>query len=112
MTLHIASLCFGAVLEGVHAYTESVGPVLGPLYRAIAYLTFSTPATGALGPLFCAVSPVPRAQPLLYRGAYLDPPARLGRCSALAESRELAGELWDTTERSLREVGIELPAVA
>ncbi|KAM5540685.1 hypothetical protein V8D89_005716 [Ganoderma adspersum] len=97
--------------EGVHAYTESVGPVLGPLYRAVAFLTFTAPATGALGPLFCAVSPVPRAEPRLYRGAYLDPPAKLSRCSKLAESRELAGELWDTTERVLREIGIGLPAV-
>ncbi|PIL36478.1 hypothetical protein GSI_00167 [Ganoderma sinense ZZ0214-1] len=67
--------------EGVHAYTESVGPVLGPLYRAIAHLTFAAPATGALGPLFCAVSPVPRAEPLVYRGAYLDPPRSSGRAA-------------------------------
>ncbi|KAI1792545.1 NAD-P-binding protein [Ganoderma leucocontextum] len=97
--------------EGVHAYTESVGPILGPLYRAIAYLTFTSPANGALGPLFCAASPIPRAQPTLYRGAYLDPPGKLSRCSELAERRELAAELWDTTERILNEIGIELPAV-
>ena len=98
-------------VEGVHAYTQSVGPLLGPLYRAIALLAFTAPATGALGPLFCAASPVPRAEPRLYRGAYLDPPARLSRCSGLAESGERAGELWDTTERVLREIGIELPGV-
>lgn len=98
--------------EGVHAYTESVGPLLGPLYRAIAYLTFTSPANGALGPLFCAASPAPRAQPSAYRGAYLDPPAKLSMCSKLAEGRELAGELWDTTERILKDdIGIELPAV-
>lgn len=95
----------------MHAYTESVGPVLGPLYRAIAYLTFTSPATGAFGPLFCAASPIPRAQPLSYRGAYLDPPAKLGRCSELAERRDLAQELWDTTERILGGMGIELPTV-
>lgn len=98
--------------EGVRAYTESVGPILGPLYRLIARLTFASPASGALGTIFCTASPIPRAEPIKYRGAYLSPPCAIDRTSRLVERKELLTELWDTTERLLRDdIGLDLPTV-
>ncbi|KAI0751787.1 NAD-P-binding protein [Daedaleopsis nitida] len=97
--------------EGVQAYTDSVGPLLGPLYRLVALLTFQTPAQGARCPLFCAASPEPRAEPIAYRGAYLSNGGRRARLSGVAQKRELWAELWETTERVLGDVGVDVPAV-
>ena len=93
----------------MQAYAHSVGPLLSPLYRLIAALTFTTPTKGAHGPVFAAASPVPRAQADAYRGAYLKPTAKLARANRVAESEELGRELWETTEGFLRGLGVELP---
>ncbi|KAI8984862.1 NAD-P-binding protein [Trametes punicea] len=95
--------------EGVQAYANSVGPLLSPMYRLIANLTFATPTKGAYGPVFAAASPVPRAELEAYRGAYLKPPGRLAKSSPVADREDLAKELWDTTDRFLESLGLELP---
>ncbi|KAI0637553.1 NAD-P-binding protein [Trametes polyzona] len=95
--------------EGVQAYAASVGPILAPIYRLIADLTFTTPEKGAYGPVFCAASPVPGAAPNAYRGAYLKPPGVLAKPNALADREDLRKELWATTDALLRSVGLDLP---
>ncbi|KAI0333456.1 NAD-P-binding protein [Cubamyces sp. BRFM 1775] len=95
--------------EGVQAYAHSVGPLLSPLYRLIANLTFTSPTKGAYGPVFAAASPVPRAQADAYRGAYLKPAARLVRANRVVEREDLRRELWETTDGFLKGLGIELP---
>ncbi|KAI0717571.1 NAD-P-binding protein [Cerioporus squamosus] len=97
--------------EGVHAYTESVGPIVGALYRLIALLTFQTPAQGARSTVFSAASPIPRAQPNNYRGAFLGSSCKVAKPSKTVQKTELRQELWDTTEKILREIGLELPPV-
>ncbi|RDX43075.1 NAD-P-binding protein [Lentinus brumalis] len=93
--------------EGVHAYTESVGPIVGPIYRLIARLAFQTPAQGARSTVFSAGSPVPRAEPNKYRGAYLGSSCKMEKPSTLVQKAELRQELWDTTEKILRDIGLE-----
>ncbi|KAL1939678.1 hypothetical protein VTO73DRAFT_9711 [Trametes versicolor] len=95
--------------EGVQAYASSVGPLLAPLYKLIADLTFTTPAKGAYGPVFAAASPVPRAAPNAYRGAYLKPPGVLVKANPLADRVGLRQELWETTDGFLKGLGLVLP---
>ncbi|KAL7281917.1 hypothetical protein ACG7TL_003383 [Trametes sanguinea] len=95
--------------EGVQAYAKSVGPILAPLYRMIANLTFISPIKGAYGPVFSAASPIPRAQPDAYRGAYLKPPGKLAKSNPVADREDLQKELWETTDGFLRSLGLELP---
>ncbi|KZT04392.1 NAD-P-binding protein [Laetiporus sulphureus 93-53] len=95
--------------EGVQKYAHSVGPILSPIYSVIASTFFERPEVGGYAPAFAAVAPVVRAEPRTYRGAYIVPPGMVGKPSRLAESPELAKELWETTEGILRDLGIDLP---
>ncbi|CDO76362.1 hypothetical protein BN946_scf185011.g26 [Trametes cinnabarina] len=95
--------------EGVQAYANSVGPLLAPLYRTIANLTFVTPSKGAYGPVFAAASPIPRAQSDAYRGAYLKPAGTLAKSNPIADREDLRKELWETTDEFLKSLGLELP---
>ncbi len=97
--------------EGVHAYTESVGSIVGPIYRLIARLAFQTPAQGARSTVFSAGSPIPRAEPNKYRGAYLGSSCKAQKPSKLVQKPELRQELWDTTEKILHDIGLELPPI-
>ncbi|KAI9059036.1 NAD-P-binding protein [Trametes sanguinea] len=104
--------CPGAVnTEGVQAYAHTVGPILSPLYTLIANLVFATPAKGAYSTVFAAASPVPRERVDEYRGAFLKNPGVRTTVSPLAESAENLRVLWETTERVLREAGVELEDV-
>ncbi|KAI0771711.1 NAD-P-binding protein [Trametes elegans] len=96
--------------EGVQAYANSVGPLISPLYRLIVALAFTAPAKGALGPLFAAAAPAPRAHSNTYRGAYLKPPGVPAQAAPLADRADLRTELWDTTDAFLRSIGLDLPA--
>ncbi|RPD55082.1 NAD-P-binding protein [Lentinus tigrinus ALCF2SS1-7] len=97
--------------EGVRAYTDSVGPIVGPIYRLIALLTFVTPAQGARSTLFAAGSPIPRAEPNEYRGQYLTSSCKVANPSKLVQNAELRRELWGTTEKFLHDIGLDLPAI-
>ncbi|KAL7281916.1 hypothetical protein ACG7TL_003382 [Trametes sanguinea] len=100
--------CPGAVnTEGVQAYAHSVGPILSPLYTLIANLTFATPTKGAYSTVFAAASPVPREHVDEYRGAFLKNPGMKTAMSPVANNVANLKELWETTERILREAGVE-----
>ncbi|KAH9947937.1 NAD-P-binding protein [Amylocystis lapponica] len=92
--------------EGVQSYAHSVGPILSPLYRAIANLFFPPSWKAAYSTVFAAASPVIHAELDKYRGSYIVPPGKLARPSKLAENPDLAKELWETTERVLEDLAI------
>ncbi|KDQ54348.1 hypothetical protein JAAARDRAFT_182313 [Jaapia argillacea MUCL 33604] len=69
-------------------------------------LVCTPPSEGAYNSVFAAVSPVVRSKPAEFRGAYLMPVGKISKPSKLAQSDELAKELWDTTERVLKDLGV------
>ncbi|OSD01953.1 hypothetical protein PYCCODRAFT_1468227 [Trametes coccinea BRFM310] len=92
--------------QGVQAYAHSVGPILSHLYALITNLTFATPAKGAYSTVFAAASPVPRENADEYKGAFLKNPGVKTTVSPVAEITANLRELWVTTERILKEVGV------
>ncbi|KAI9059035.1 NAD-P-binding protein [Trametes sanguinea] len=97
--------------EGVRAYATSVGPILAPIYTLVANLFFAPPTKGAYGAVFAAASPVPRAREKEYRGAFVRNSGAVVSASPLADRAELRKELWETTARVLKDLGVEIEAV-
>lgn len=70
---------------------------------------WTPPTRGAFASVFAAASPAVRLHADHYRGAYVQPPGRKGTPPHPdARSALLARELWDTTERLLGEMGMEV----
>ncbi|KDQ54409.1 hypothetical protein JAAARDRAFT_135807 [Jaapia argillacea MUCL 33604] len=69
-------------------------------------LVCTPPSEGAYNSVFAAVSPVVRSKSTEFKGAYLMPVGKISKPSRLAQSDELAKELWDTTERVLKDLGV------
>ncbi|GMG45793.1 unnamed protein product [Aspergillus oryzae var. brunneus] len=63
-----------------------------------------TPLDGALTPLFAAAHPLPFIERGKYGGAYLVPFGDIGKTSEDGDSEQLAKDLWDTSERVLKDV--------
>ena len=63
-----------------------------------------TPLDGALTPLFAAAHPLPFIERGKYGGAYLVPFGAIGKTSEDGDSEQLAKDLWDTSERVLKDV--------
>ncbi|KAE8380172.1 hypothetical protein BDV26DRAFT_257827 [Aspergillus bertholletiae] len=63
-----------------------------------------TPLDGALTPLFAAAHPLPFIERERYGGAYLVPFGGIGNTSEDGENKQLAKDLWDTSERLLKDV--------
>ncbi|KAI0333457.1 NAD-P-binding protein [Cubamyces sp. BRFM 1775] len=102
----------GAVnTEGVQAYAHSVGPLLSPIYTLIANLTFAKPTKGAYSTVFAAASSLPRKDSAKYKGAFLKNPGTHSSANPIGEKEELRVVLWETTERVLRDLGLEFEAV-
>ncbi|OOO11370.1 short-chain dehydrogenase/reductase SDR [Aspergillus oryzae] len=59
---------------------------------------------GALTPLFAAAHPLPFIERGKYGGAYLVPFGDIGKTSEDGDSEQLAKDLWDTSERVLKDV--------
>ncbi|KAG8719084.1 hypothetical protein FRC08_003702 [Ceratobasidium sp. 394] len=89
----------GVVTTDGSLASVSTIPIVGPLVGAIAKLTFSRPAEGALNSLFAATNPVVRAEPETYKGKYLMPVGKVTEPSKLAQDPELSKSLWDLSER-------------
>ena len=64
--------------------------------------------TGAATSAFAAASPKVREESTKYRGAYMQPVAKIGKCSKLAQDPKLAKECWETTTSLLKEMNIDL----
>lgn len=105
LALNPGLVCTDGVLNDV----RSQPPIISHIFTMVIRALWAAPSRGALTSIFAATAPVVRDQPQLYGGAYLQPPGKLGRPpNADARSLELAEELWDTTERLLRDIGVEI----
>jgi hypothetical protein len=67
---------------------------------------FVTPEVGAYNPCLAAASPLIRQYPEKYKGAYLVPLGVIGEPGRNAKRGDLALDLWDTTERILKDLEI------
>lgn len=56
---------------------------------------------GAWTGLFAAASPIVRADPEKYKGAYLVPFGKIEQASADARNPQLAKDLWESSEKAL-----------
>ncbi|KAI8986748.1 NAD-P-binding protein [Trametes punicea] len=91
-------------------YTEGVlkdpfarMPILGALFRFYVRHFFDSPSDGAYSTVFAAASPVVKAEREKYKGAFLGPRSQIVTPPLpQAESKDLAKELWETTEAILK----------
>lgn len=60
-----------------------------------------TPEWGSYTSLFAATSPIVRANPEKYKGAYLVPYGKIGKPNANARNEQFAKDLWETSEKAL-----------
>ncbi|KAI0360523.1 NAD-P-binding protein [Trametes cingulata] len=100
----VMSLHPGAVYtEGFHKDPLTKAPIIGPLFTFVASKLFLTPTEGAYASVFAAASPRVKEERDKYKGAYLVPPGKIETPPApQAENKELAEELWATTEAVLK----------
>ncbi|KAI0372109.1 NAD-P-binding protein [Pilatotrama ljubarskyi] len=100
----VMSLHPGAVnTEGFRKDPITKTPILGPILLFVLGKIFLTPTEGAYASAFAAASPLVKAERDKYKGAYLVPPGKIAKPPApQAESKELAEELWSTTEAVLK----------
>jgi len=69
-------------------------------------LFFVVPEVGAYNSCFAAASPLVRQHPEKYKGAYLVPVGVIEEAGKNAKREDLALELWETTERVLKDLAI------
>jgi hypothetical protein len=69
-------------------------------------LFFVSPEVGAYNTCFAAASPLVRQHPEQYKGAYLVPVGVIEEPEKNAKRNDLALELWETSERVLKDIGI------
>ena len=86
-------------LDGAQAYLKTIPP--RRLWLGILWLFLMPPERGADTSVFAAVSPVVRANPEKYKGAYLVPVGKLKTLNAHARNPQLAKDLWETSEKQL-----------
>lgn len=84
---------------------SNVGPLRRPLTKFIS-LFFLTPDKGATASTFAATAPVVRAEADKYNGAYLSETGGFNKVPATGKDDALAGELCDTSEALLKEIGV------
>ncbi|RDB30491.1 hypothetical protein Hypma_007324 [Hypsizygus marmoreus] len=78
-----------------------------PMLASIVFaLFFAVPEVGAYTSCFAAASPKVRDNPDKYKGAFVEPVGIITEPSDIAKREDLALELWETTERVLKDEGI------
>lgn len=70
---------------------------------------FMRPPQGAYNSCFASASPLPKENPDFYKYQYIDPIGALGKMSTHAKNKDLAFELWETTERIVAGMDLKLP---
>ena len=75
-----------------------------PLMKALYSCVGISPSSGALTSIFASASPTVAASPALYKGAYLIPYGKLAEASKLGCDEALAKELWETSEKIVKDV--------
>ncbi|KAI0336796.1 NAD-P-binding protein [Cubamyces sp. BRFM 1775] len=99
MSLHPGSVNTEGLSKDPSMQTFLVGPVI----KSLLGWFFVSPSEGAYTSVFAAASPVVKAERDRYKGAWLEPPGKLVTPpTPHAEDKELAEELWKTTETILR----------
>ncbi|KAH9933902.1 NAD(P)-binding protein [Fomitopsis serialis] len=94
----------GGVENDAASQPPGISHVMSLLIRAL----WTPPTRGAFTSVFAAAAPAVRQETERYKAAYLLPPGRIGAPPHPdARNPVLARELWDTTERLLREMGID-----
>jgi len=74
-------------------------------------LFFMLPEPGSFSSCFAAASPLVKASPQ-YKYAYLEPVGKIGKIGKNAKRDDLAAELWETTEKILRDLGLSCPDIS
>ncbi|THH31082.1 hypothetical protein EUX98_g3100 [Antrodiella citrinella] len=91
------------------ASSSRQGWFLGAIYTWLTHALTPSASQGAYTRVFAAVAPVVRAEGEKYEGAFLMPPAQITKAIIKpADDPELARELWETTERLVKEIGLEV----
>lgn len=91
---------------GNAAFRQSLSPIVRGLWVLGTMLHAVPISKGAYTSVFAAASPEVRAHPETYKGAYLQPVAKVGKPTDDGNNSELAKELWVTTEKILEEIGM------
>ncbi|OSD08182.1 NAD-P-binding protein [Trametes coccinea BRFM310] len=93
--------------EGVYKDPSLRMPIIGPIFKLLFPRIFLTPTVGAYPSVFAAASPVVKEEKDKYKGACIVPPCKLAvpPCPH-AENKELAEELWNTTETILKKFAL------
>ena len=78
--------------------------ILKLIFKAISI----PPESGSLTSTFAAASTEIRKERDKYRGCYLIPYGKIGKCSKDADDPDLAQQLWETTEILIKELGIQI----
>jgi len=79
------------------------------LANIVMELFFMRPEPGSYTSCFAAASPLVKNFPAKYKHAYLEPVGNIGEMSTNAKRDDLASDLWETTERILVDLGINIP---
>ncbi|EMD32269.1 hypothetical protein CERSUDRAFT_88268 [Gelatoporia subvermispora B] len=92
--------------EGTQNGANDANIVVRVVFNALRVAFFADPSKGSYTTVFAAAAPAVRADPDKYKGAYLEPVAKIGKPSADATNAALATELWETTEKILVDIGV------
>ncbi|KII91218.1 hypothetical protein PLICRDRAFT_37935, partial [Plicaturopsis crispa FD-325 SS-3] len=90
---------------GVNTFAHRL-PFLRFFKAVLPYLGLVSPDEGAYTSVIAAASPDVRAQPDVYKGAFLMPIGRVNAPPVAARSDVLAAELWTSTESVLKDIGL------
>lgn len=103
LSLHPGSVDTG----GNQAWIARTPSIVRFIFGTFGRFFFIPPDRGSYASVFAAGAPVVRAEPEKYKAAYLTPKARIGKPpSQQATNANLAKELWETTERIVKEIGV------
>ncbi|PCH44941.1 NAD(P)-binding protein [Wolfiporia cocos MD-104 SS10] len=86
--------------------SATLSPYIASIARAFVNAVFTTPTRGAYSTVFAAASDEVRAEPRMYRGAYVRPPNQCTLPPERVRDRKKAQELWALTENVLSELGV------
>jgi len=94
--------------DGVENDAASQPPGISHVMSLLIRALWTPPTRGAFTSVFAAAAPAVREETGRYKATYLLPPGRIGAPPHPdARNPVLARELWDTTERLLREMEID-----
>ncbi|KAF8906838.1 hypothetical protein CPB84DRAFT_1769802 [Gymnopilus junonius] len=79
------------------------------LANIVMELFFMRPEPGSYTSCFAAASPLVRNFPTKYKYTYLEPVGSIGEMSENAKRDGLALELWETSEKIIKDLAIEIP---